>query len=285
MNVADHVLKNTQATLAIDFTAGAATGAVTYTVTDADGTAVTSGSATHGTAGAYSFTLPPQTAVKSLTIVWTGTWGGVAQSLTTYAEIVGNHLFTIAEARAFDNAALASVTDYPEADIRAARAGIADFFESVTDVSFIPRYGRKVLDGPGARDLWLPVKQLRTLLAASVAGTAFTASEIADVEVYEYGKLYRPSTWDSYVWGEGAARRNVTVAYEHGYQSVPWDIHQAALVYLRYLLVASDISDRTVSWSNELGTFRQAVPGRLYPTGLPSVDAALGRYQRSMVLA
>jgi hypothetical protein len=266
--------------LEITFTAGDASGAVTYAVTDADGISVASGSATNETEpGRYTFVFAPQTAVKTLTIAWTGTWGGVAQTISTYAEVVGNHLFTLAEARAFDKAVLASTTTYPDAAIREARAGITDFFQQVTGVSFIPRYGRAVLDDPRSTDLWLPVLQLRTLLAGSLAGTALTAGEIADIEVYEYGKLWRTAGWP------GSTRRDVIVSYEHGYQTVPWDIHQAALTYLRYILVSSDISDRTISWSSELGTFRQAVAGRNYPTGLPSVDAALGRYTAAAVLA
>lgn len=284
MNVADHVLKNTQATLGITFTAGDASGNVTYGITDEDGnTVVAAGTVatTEAAVGYYTFVLPPQTAVKRLTITWTGTWGGVVQSLVTYAEIVGNHLFTIAEARAHDGGALSSTVDYPEASIRAARAGITDFFEHVTGVSFIPRYGRAVVDGSGY-ELWLPHRQLRTLLAGSIDGTALTVGEVADVEVYESGRMWRSGYWGGSSWPN---RRNVTVAYEHGYQAVPWDIHQAALVYLKFVLKSTDVSDRTVSWSNELGTFRQAVPGAKYPTGIPSVDAALGRYQRQMVVA
>lgn len=282
MNVASHILKNTQATVEITFTAGDATGNVTYSATDADGTVVASGTATNEVeAGRYTFVLAPQAAVKSLKIVWTGTWAAAVQSMTTYAEIVGGYLFTLAEARAYDKAALASTTDYPDATIAAARDGITDFFEQVTGVSFVPRYGRAVTDGMGY-DLWLPHRQLRTLLAGSVDGTALTVAQIADVEVYESGRMYRTDAWG---WSSSPSRRVVVVGYEHGYLSVPWDVHQAALMYLKYVLKSSDVSDRTVSWSNELGTFRQAVPGRQYPTGIPAVDAALGRYTPALVLA
>lgn len=279
MTTADQILRNTQATLEITFTAGDATGAVTYTVTDANGTSVATGTATNETeAGRYTFILAPQTAVKTLTIAWTGTWSGAVQSITTYAEIVGGHLFTLAEARAYDKAVLTSTTTYPDAAIRETRAGITDLFEQVTGVSFIPRYGRTTLDGSGY-ELWLPHRQIRTLLSGSVDAVALTAPQIAEIELYEYGRLYWTGGWAS------TTRRNVTVAYEHGYQAVPWDIHLAALTFLRYVLVSSDISDRTISFTNELGSFRQAVPGTKYPTGIPMVDAALSRYTSTMVFA
>lgn len=288
--VADHVLKNTQTTLEITFTAGAATGTVTYAVTDANGDAVASGNATHGTGGAYSFVLAPQDTVKSLTIVWTGTWQAVSQSITTYAEIVGGHLFTIAEARAFDGAALASDTVYTDAAIREARAGIADFFEDCTGVSFIPRYRQDTLDAPGTPDLWLTRKQVRSLIACSTNGTALTTDELAAVKVYEYGKLYRPTGAWPYTGWPGAwswqSRQSIVVEYEHGYQAVPWEIHQAALTYLRYVLVSSDISDRAISVTNDMGQFqRLSIPSMRYPTGIPIVDAALNRKTPQMVLA
>ncbi len=284
MTGADHILKNTSATLGITFTAGDATGNVTYTVTDADGVSVQTGTATNeAAAGYYTFTLTPQAAVKTLTIVWSGTWGGAVQTITTYAEIVGAHLFTVAEARAVDNAKLANATTYPDATIREARAGIADFFEQVTRVSFIPRYARTILDGDGTGAAWLPHRQVRSLLAASTGSTsttrtALTAAELLEVDTYDYGLLERSTTWT-------IGHRNLVVSYEHGYQAVPWDIHQAALIYLGFVLVASDVSDRTISYSNELGTFRQATPGRNYPTGIPVVDAALSRYTSAMVIA
>lgn len=276
---ADHILKNTQATLEATFTSGVATGSVTYTVTDATGTSVATGTATHGSGGAYSFVLPPQDTVKTLTIVWSGTWAGAAQSITTYAEVVGGHLFTIAEARAFDNAALTNATLYTDAAIREARAGIADFFDNVTGISFIPRYRRETLDAPSyGYDLWLGRRQIRTLLAASSDGTAFTTDELAAVNVYEYGKLHRPgTTWCGTSW-PSSTRLGVIVAYEHGYQMVPWEIHQAALMYLRYVLVSSDISDRAISVVNDFGQVqRLSVASMRYPTGIPTVDAALNR--------
>ncbi len=284
MTTADHILRSTQATIGITFTAGDATGAVTYTVTDADGVSVQTGTATNeAPAGYYTFTLAPQATVKTLTIVWSGTWGGADQSITTSAEIVGAHLFTVAELRAFDDAALTNPTTFTDATIREARAGIADFFEQVTGVSFIPRYARTILDGDGTGSAWLPHRQVRAILgastgSASTALTALTAAELLEVGTYEYGLLERNASWTT-------GHRNLVVSYEHGYQAVPWEIHRAALIYARNVLVAVDMSDRTLSMTNELGTIRLSIPGQKYPTGIPVVDAALSRYTQSLVIA
>lgn len=274
------MLRSTGAKLDVTFSAGDADGAVTVTVSRADGTAIaTDAAATNeAAAGHYSYTLAPQDDVDRLTLEWTGTFSGAVTTVTTHAEIVGGHLFTVAEARAFDDTALSDTVKYPDATIRTVRDGITDFFEAVTGVSFVRRYGEATVDGPGGADLWLSVKQLHALLSASVDGTALTSDELAEVEVYESGRLYRANEWAG---GWGSTHRTVEVAYEHGYESVPWEIHRAALVLARYSLVTSDVSDRTISWSNELGTFRQSFAGPGRPTGIPAVDAALERYTPS----
>jgi len=278
MTTSDHILVNTQATLEITFTSGDATGDVTYIVTDAAGATVASGTATNETEpGRYTFLLAPQATVAELSIAWTGTWNSAVQTLTTTAEIVGAYLFNISEARAYDKGALASDTVYTDEAIRTARVGITDFFRQVTGMSFVPRYGRTVLDGDGGPELKVPASNLSEILSATVNGTALTPSELAEVTVYPEGILYRAAGWAR---SSTSRRRNITVGYEYGHHQAPWDIHEAALMFLRYVMVPSDVSDRTITWTNELGTFRQAVPGEKYPTGIPAVDAALSRYPR-----
>lgn len=283
MNTSDHILVDTQATLEITFSAGDAAGNVTYVVTDSEGAAVASGTANNETeAGRYTFVLAPQPMVANLVVAWTGTWGGVPQTLTTTAEIVGAYLFTLAEARAYDKAVLGNATVYSDAAIRAARVGITDFFQEITGVGFVPRYGRAVLDGDGGRELKVQdFGHVDELLYASVNGTALTAPELAEVSVYPEGRFYRPAGWPRSADG---SRRNIVLGYEFGAHQAPWDVHEQALVLLRYTLVPSDISDRTITWTNELGTFRQAVPGEKYPTGLPSVDAMLSRYSHKPII-
>ena len=279
MNTADHILRNNRAVLQITFSAGVADGSVTVTVADAAGAVVSTGAATSVGAGVYTYALAPQTTVKNLTVTWAGSWGGVAQSIQSYAEVVGAYLFTLAQARMANRGALTSATDYPDTAIREARAGITDFFEEVCGVSFVPRYGRETLDSPSSYDLWLERTRPTRVLASSVDGTALTVGELGALVVYDTGRVYNPSWWS------GSLARGVTVEYEHGYQQPPYDIHLAALVYLRQLLVASDIGDRTIAFTTELGTIRNAVAGSNYPTGIPVVDAALSRHMERSLIA
>jgi hypothetical protein len=274
MMTVDHVLRHTRAVVSVTFSAGNADGAVTVTVVDAGGRSVATGNATSVGAGSYTFAIDPQPEVAELSITWAGSWGGSAQSIASQVEIVGGYLFTLAQARAYD-AELANTTKHPDAEIRERRAGITDFFEQFCGISFVPRYARDVLDGDC--DLWLTHWPVTKLLAASIDGVALTGGELAVATVYPHGRLYRSAGW----WTTNP--RQAVVEYEHGMAAVPWDIHQAALVYLRYTLTPSNLSERTMSVSNELGTVRLAVANEKYPTSIPAVDAALLNHKQTAV--
>lgn len=272
------ILKNTAATLQVTFSVGDASGSVTVTVTRADGTAIATGAATThpGPVGVYTYALAPQTELDSLTATWSGTFGGVVQSVQTFAEIVGGYLFTLSDIRAFGDRTLANSTTYPDADLREARERITDMFQDVTQTSFVPRYARDTLDGTGTSRIWLLRKRPRRIIAATVDGT--TLSDLTILKPYPTGRLERTTG----LWGTGILnRQNVTVSYEYGYSSPPADISRAAMTLARYELVSSDISDRMISFDNDLGSVRLSVPGRNYPTGIPIVDATLARYDET----
>lgn len=270
------ILKNTQGTLEMIFSAGDVTsGNVAVTVTGADGSTVSSGNAAHqgsGGSGDYTYTLPPQSELNSLTVTWSGTWG-VAQSLQSFAEIVGQNLFTLADLRAFGDRGVSNTTTYPDTMLRDARNRITDFFEQICGTSFIPRYQREVLDGSGLNYIFLSKKRPRRIISCTVDGTAI---DLTKVSAYSSGRL--DWGWNGY-WNPGW--QNVVVAYEYGYPNVPPPISRAALVLARYDLVSNDLSDRMVSFDNDLGSVRLSVPGMNYPTGIPVVDATLAQYQET----
>lgn len=282
MNVRDHVLRGTSTTLRQTFSAGAADGNVTVEILRGDGVQVVAPTvATPVTpnpptvpAGTYDYVMAVQSEVELLTVIWRGSWGGVAQELRSQVMVVGAFLFTIAQMRAYDNGALSDTTKYPDSMIRETRAGIAEFFEDVCDQSFIPRYGASTISGEGTPYVVLTDYPLVKLLRSKVDGSS---ASISGVSISDHGKVYRPAGWPQ-------GYRNLLVEYEYGMQAVPYRIHQAALVLARYELVSRDISDRAISLSNELGAVRLSVPGRDYPTGLPFVDATLNRYERKVLI-
>jgi len=278
--MSEHVLKNTQATLSVNFSAGAADGNVAVAITDAEGTSVVSGNATHvSTSGTYTYVLPSQTQVKQLTVVWSGTWGGAAESIQHQVEVVGALLYTLAELRAFGKAELADAATWPDETLADVRARVTDLFEEVCDVSFVPRYRRCYLDGNGRYTLWLPTKHIRQVFAISVNGVAYTAPQLALVNVDRRGQLYQQGTWL-----EGITPNNIIVSYEYGWPFPPAEIARAALQLSHYELTGAQLADRMISITNEFGIVRQSIPmGYKQPTGLLSVDAVLCRYSEKLM--
>ena len=269
-----------------DGSAAAPGGSVTYTVSTADGTAVTSGtaSAVSGTTGQFSFALTAaQTAsLNLLTVVWTA----ASATFTTYVEIVGGYYFSLEEARASDPT-LADTTKYPDARVLEVRREVEDEFEDICGVAFVPRYARVTVDGSGTATLRPGLRRLRTLRSArqysdlgSAAYTALTAAELAGVDVSASALTRTNGVW----WDRGVG--NVVLEVEHGYDAVPPTIKTAALTRLRHRLNANKtgIPDRAQSFTvAEGGTFSLTTAGRR-STGIPDVDAELARHIAPAVL-
>lgn len=256
----------------------------TVAIVDSAGVAVASGTSSTVVAPTYAFTLTPANLaiLDVFTATWTATIGGVADTYTTYFETVGRHLFTVAEARAYDNGVLANTSTYTDAMIINAREEIADQLSDICGVSFVPRGSREILTGHGLATL--DVKNVLRpsfgnpagkLVSATVNGTALTAPEIADVEV-RYRSLRRKTLG---VWGSGTVA-NITVFYEHGYLEPPDAIRRAGLRLLRDKLVASNIDDRAVSFTDEMGqrTFLPVAGRKNQPFGIPDVDSTINQY-------
>lgn len=245
------------------------TGPVTVTVTRADGSAVTSGTATTLT-GLHSFTVAPQAVLGLLTLRWAGTFNGLARSKTTYLEIVGSRIFELMELRDFDDAI--DTVKFPTAALNAVRERVEDEFERITRWCFIYRAVRIVIPAAGADTIMLPVRMPRAVTAIKDGSTVLAVSTV-DVDIDGAVMLNNGRTFAG----------KVTVDFEYGMDVTPVDVKDAAIFYARYRLFAdrlSNVPDRAESFTaTEGGTYRLAVAGRSgYETGLPEVDAILSRY-------
>jgi len=291
---ATRVLKTSAATLAHTFYVGEtptdATGTVTVAVTDANGTAVTSGNATHpGPAGVYNFALPGQASLSRLSVAWSATISGSAVVQTDVVEVVGGFFFTLAQGRASDSS-LSDTTKYPTADLETKRVEVEEECEAITDRAFVPRYARVVLDGTGESDLVLKhpdpersiahvrsIRSVKMAPRADEAFVAFTAGELAALQVADDGTLRRV---DGVPFTKGYG--NVIVEFEYGLDGPPAELVQACLTRFRSRLNLNKtaIPDRASSFTvADGGTFRLDLPGA-FKTGLPMVDAVYARYSR-----
>jgi hypothetical protein len=250
-------------------------GTVTVTVTRSDGTAVVTGAATTGTgATVRTYTLAAQSRLDHLTAVWTGSVG--ARTVTTRHEIVGGFYAELAEIRALD--AVTSDTKYPTALLETARRQAEDRFEQATGAAWVRRHARDTVSGNGATRLVLPHRPPRSLIAATINGTA--AGDLTLFRLYDEGLIERAggATWPKESAGGGG---NVVVEYVHGYDAPPADLKQAFLTYVRYLLLdtRSRIPDRATAMTTEFGTI-QLASATSRATLIPEVDAILADYDR-----
>jgi hypothetical protein len=205
--------------------------------------------------------------------IWTGKVGAAAKEWGSIVEVCGGYLFEIAEMRDFDPA-FADPANYSDAKIRAARTGAEQRLERACRVSFVPRARRLVLTGSGRTSVHLPDNAVRAVVSLAVDGEVFTADQLAELDVREWGRVIRG---DGLVFDDGA---RVEILYQHGYDYPDFPVVQAAMLLAREYLVHSGLSSRATVEATEVGFFRLSVAGPDRPTGLPEVDAVIADFGR-----
>lgn len=248
--------------------------AATLTITDSAGAAVAGFTSSKPATGTYRATLPINLdTLDTYDILWAWPNG---QTRRSQFELIGRHLFTIADLRAFDTV-LTNETKYTDAMVRTLRDEVTERFEIEAEVSFIRRGARDTVSGDGTSTLLLDHFEAGVLVAVKVDGTALSVEDLANVKVHPFGML----EWDGGTFAVGI--RNVSVFYEHGFATPPLPVVRAAKKYARYLLLNSvmDQSERATAVFNEMGGMRLTLAGRDGPTGLPEVDAVLKRFGRA----
>lgn len=253
-------------------------GTVTVDVVRADGTSVVTGLSTTASGSpdwTYEATLTAAQVGASPDQL-TATWKTGSTTLgVTVVDVAGGLFWTIAEARASDPI-LGDRTKYPDAAMAATRIIVEREAERICGVAFVPRYRSVALDGTGDRTIVLPDAAIRSVISASVDGTALTAGELAALRIGPDRTVTRD---DATSWTRGS--QNVTVAYTHGHTMPPPDLVDAALWRLLDLLqtpMRSRTLDRATRMTVETGaTYDLSMPGAL-TTGLPHVDAVYARY-------
>jgi hypothetical protein len=238
-----------------------------------------------------AYTVLPK--LDTYTLVWSGSVNSVATEWTTTLELVGGHIFEIADLRAMDRA-FADTTKYPNALLRAVRIAVEETFESsrASQVCWVPRGRRVTLDGTApdfarayspllygndTRCLTVPDYEVRSVYSVSIDGTALTQQEIADIDIAD-NVLWRKAgvQWPSWPYGH----KNIVLHYECGYDRPPAAITRAALILGREYLVKSDLPSRATATSIGDQIFRLTIAGRDGITGIPDVDAAIDQFGR-----
>jgi hypothetical protein len=197
---------------------------------------VTGAAATEAGVGKVTYTLTPtQTALlDTLTVSWTATFGGQAQTFTDTVEVAGDVVFTIAQARA---AGLSDTTTYPDDRITEARTYSETEIERALGFALVPRYSLDTLSGMGRPGLRVRYPYVRAIRSVSIAGVPLATADVAAI-TSNAGVLY------GYTWPIGYA--NVLVGYEHGLPSPPPGATRAALdEAVAYLGGGTSVDPRT----------------------------------------
>jgi hypothetical protein len=170
-------------------------------ITRADGSTLTpSASVDNSGVGVVSITLTPsETAnLDRLTVTWSAVFDGQTQSFTDTVEIVGDFLFTIAEARAaigdpaYDADRIVDARTYAETEL-----------EGALGYALVPRYTHTTV--VAQRGMPLRLQPYTTVVRSATSnGTVLTSGDLAALS-FNAGFV-------SGYWWSGA----VTVGYEHG---------------------------------------------------------------------
>lgn len=259
-------------------------GTVTVTITrDSDGSTVVSGAATSGTgAVARTYTLTPaQTAqLDLLKAVWTS--GNDGSTVTTYAEVVGGYLFSIAQARLMSP--LQDTATYPTEQLLLYRVMAETALEDICGVSFVPRYTREqahiasygILET--SRRLVRTVRQITTWQSVNGVGQQVPLPTLAGYQVVATDQVFMPVLWS---WWS----MPIYIAYEHGYNEPPPRVGRAALLLARRWIVESPWDERLTGFrSREGGEMTILTASHTNAFDLPEVEAIAELYSSPMVL-
>lgn len=253
-------------------------GPVTVTVKKLDGTTVQSGSATNAGTGVYTFSPSPSAVVDTWTIDWSGLFAGATVVRRDYIEHVGGFFFGLREAITRQGL---STDRYSIEDIAQFRIYVEQTCEQICRRAFVSRHGYEEIPGSGSSYLRTANTELRVLRSLSVGGTAFTQPQLDAVQLRPYGSLIMQGG----TWPLGAL---INMEYEHGWNTPPEPIRQAAMTHLKVVLTEpkTAIPDRASSYVSGDASYRLVVPDT-DTTGIPTVDGVYlkYRYGRSAVFA
>jgi hypothetical protein len=245
-------------------------GAVTIGITRDDGTVlVPAGTATVGAGAAqrtFALTTAHTSVLDLLTATWTTSLLGVDTSMV---EIVGDFLFSIAQARALDP--LGDTARYTTQMITDARTLAETALEDACGVAFVPRYRRESFSGIGMTQTMLGMPRVTAIRSLQLDGSDVT--DLSTVVPIGSGTIYYPA---GFTRGFG----NYAIAYEHGWASPPPRVSNAALLLARRYLVDSPVSDRATSMTTDDGTTQFLVTAgvRQAVFDIPEANAVVAQY-------
>lgn len=169
-------------------------------------------------------------------------------------ELVGGHLFELADLRRFDGGYAADEDEQRLADARVWSEQRMEHPQAA-NVAFVPR---------GARER-------KSILDGRVHVHAYPSRIVSAVVD---GEPVTPVVLDDHTLGV-KAEGMLEIHYEHGLPQVEAPVQQAALILAKAYIVESQLSSRATSESTDVGFLRLSIAGAGGRTGIPEVDAVI----------
>jgi hypothetical protein len=243
---------------------------VTVGVVDLDGTVVlAAGTATTAPSAAPTVRTVALSAPTEVGF-YTATWTAGTTTSTTLVEVAGRHYAGPAAIRASDPALL-DPSNYPDARLIQARRAVEDEFERVIGYALVPRAGVVETRVDTAPALVLPHLYARTIISATLDGTAIDTDLDPEAGVV---------TFSGY-----AATGLLRIVYTHGLDRPTGEALDAFYTRTRDVLHRDNrgLSDRMTTFTSDIGgTYALAVAGRNGSmTGIPDVDVVLRGLRRT----
>lgn len=256
-------------------------GTVTVGVDRADGTELVAAGAATGGSGAEARTYQLTAADTGQVDVLKATWTRVAESysVVTYHPVVGGFYVDLGTLRS--TRGLTDETKFSDVKLDAARDWWLTLVDDYCGQSFVPMHGLWTSPRPwvSGSALRLPRPHVRSILSASIAGTAVDTSGWV---VSRTGRVYTSDGDNPAISGTGF----LSVSFEHGFDYPDVELYDAGVKAMRAKLLEDRTGEpsRSLVVSNEFGTQRESRPGATRATGYPDVDAVLNRRRATDML-
>lgn len=246
-------------------------GDVTIGIVDAAGnTIVAAGTATtNAGAGVYTYPLPRASELTEYYVTWTVT--SDSQVLVDVIEIVGDYLFTEAQARAKTisglQTPLSDEGEYPDSVIADARRVIVDTFESRLGRASVPRYCRVEMAGNGKRRISVASgvrisdggellarpgagRDVARVISCTIDGVAQSVSDLVPV-----GGGVIANKAGEFTYATDSDPLNVVLEYVYGPSTVDPEATERGLELLLANIIPTDLGGAEIaSQSNPGGT-------------------------------
>jgi hypothetical protein len=255
----------------------------TVVVTDGNGDPIAGVTVDQETTGVYTATVPAQTTVDRLVATWETDVAGFGRTVTIPVDLIAERLVPLWRLREdevltdLETHVLVHVADTIEEWMRNALK-----FPAVVEAwrgSWIEPYPTHRLRIPGV------VYPVDVYALAAGNGThldAYTSGELAELVVVDTGFEVAGSTSGLLAgtpYGGAFPAGPYTAHVAHGLTDPGEDLRRAAAILARYTARVSNLPERARRILTENTEIDLSMPSPDRPTGLPDVDAVIGRYR------